>query len=104
MEHYVVLEEKMGRKLKITDQVFHINGDPLDNRIENLRAYEAIDIPKVRAAFNGYFRQGGKGYKNLCNNFHEDMMFFDEHLRFLNEIFGVDTCLGVLTNEANDKN
>lgn len=36
-----VMEQKMGRYLKSTDYVHHINEDPLDDRIENLRVFES---------------------------------------------------------------
>jgi hypothetical protein len=34
--HRHVMEEHLGRELEFDEHVYHINGDPSDNRMENL--------------------------------------------------------------------
>jgi hypothetical protein len=45
--HRIVMEEYLGRKLKTSEFVHHINGNPSDNRIENLQVISNSEHRKL---------------------------------------------------------
>jgi len=58
--HRIISEKKLGRKLRTDEHVDHINGDPDDNRPENLRVVSKAKHNEITD------RNGGrpKGSKN----------------------------------------
>lgn len=47
-EHIYVMSEHLGRELNDNEAVIHINGDRLDNRLENLRIEKKENICKIK--------------------------------------------------------
>ena len=56
LEHRLVVETALGRKLEAHELVHHINGDPSDNRLENLHV---CDSAKAHCGFHSKNGKGG---------------------------------------------
>lgn len=46
-EHRLIIEANLGRKLEKWEHIHHINGNPQDNRLENLQVLSASDHLKL---------------------------------------------------------
>ena len=47
MEHRLVMEKYLNRFLNKNEIVHHVNGDPIDNRIENLQVVTKSEHVKI---------------------------------------------------------
>lgn len=51
-EHRVNMESYLGRKLQTNEHVHHLNGNTLDNRVENLSVVDITEHSKLHCSFD----------------------------------------------------
>jgi hypothetical protein len=57
VEYRLIMEDKIGRYLKFNEVVHHINGNPSDNRIENLQLMTRADHTKLHSKIKSETRR-----------------------------------------------
>jgi hypothetical protein len=57
--HRAVMSAHLGRPLRRDEHVHHINGDPSDNRVENLRVLSAGDHSRLHARERALGKRSG---------------------------------------------
>ena len=79
LEHRIIIENSLGRYLESNEHVHHINEDPLDNRIENLR------LVTMREHMSIHFKKDLSGRR--CVDCGSDRTYVGKSPKYINGSF-----------------
>lgn len=66
-EHRKIVEDAIGRKLNRSENIHHINGDKLDNRIDNLALLSRADHTRIHHFLKGNGKLTQEQYEEIIN-------------------------------------